>query len=534
MLASMPSHTQNLKPNHDPPRETVASPAASALHPKPPKSLRRQILLGVNFTLLLALAIYLSLDYSDRLGARLRDKSELLRGHASALVALLSKHYQTARSEYEHYVPGNSELALMRRNQQADPLQRWLDGVQIRLRPSRFTNGPGVIARVQDQLLIPVSMRDGLTDPYLITRFDEVIDSNRYDFRVDGRYLVVGVAKTQDLTIIVWQDGTDILRELRRDLLWRIVALACIGLGITAVVNIILLRLVNKPIQHLVAVMRRIAKGELGVRAKPGNTLETHFLAVEINAMTQALEDADANRRAQMDKAQAIQENLRPPTDLARKHKAAYKQLTANEVGGDCVDIKCLADGAILLCIGDVTGHGVPAAMGAAMLKALIDSSCDTGLSPGLILQSINRGFASVTLEGDFASFFIAWISPDRSILRYASAGHEPAYLVDPQGVDLRKLDSTGPLLGIDKLLECQEVEMAFRPGDRLVILTDGIPETMDPAGKLFGRSRVRELLCRFREQPCEQYVRAVMEAAEEYRRSPTRQDDMTLLVIDA
>jgi phosphoserine phosphatase RsbU/P len=499
-----------------------------------PKSLRRQVLLGVNFTLLLALAAYLALDYSDRLSTRMRDKSELLRGQASALVTLLSKHYQNARTEYEHYVPGNSELALLRRNQAPDPLLKWLNDVQVRLRPTRFSTGPGLIAQVQDQLLIPVSMRDGQTDLQLTTRFDELADDNQKGITVNGRYLVIGSAQLPDLTILVWQDGTDILNELRRDLLWRILALACIGMGITAVVNIILLRLVNKPIQHLVTVMRRIAKGELGVRAKPGNTTETHFLAIEINAMTQALEDADANRRAQMDKAQAIQENLRPSPELVKNLKAAYKQLTANEVGGDCVDLKRLQDGSVLLCIGDVTGHGVPAAMGAAMLKALIDSSCDTGRSPGLILQAINRGFASVTLEGDFASFFIAWVSPDRSILRYASAGHEPAYLIDPEGKDLRKLDSTGPLLGLDKMLECQEIEMAFRPGDRLVILTDGLPETMDPAGKLFGRARIRELLCRFRPQPCEQYIRAVMEAAEEYRRTPTRQDDMTIIVIDA
>ncbi len=509
-------------PNNTPPKPTRA------------KSLRRQVLLGVNFTLLLALAAYLALDYSDRLSSRMRDKTELLRGHASSLIAFFSKQYQTVKSDYDRYIPGNSPLALMRRNQAPDPFLIWIDEMQVRLRPTRFSAGPGIIVRAQDQILVPTSMRDGQMDPQLVARFDELVNKQRASLTLAGRHIVVITAQQEELTVLVWQDVTDILHELRRDLLWRILALGCIGLGITAVVNIILLRLVNRPIQHLVTVMRRIGKGELGVRAKPGNTLETQFLADEINAMTQALEDADHNRRAQMDKAQAIQENLRPSIDLARQHKAAFRQLPANEVGGDYVDIKRLDDGSVLLCIGDVTGHGVPAAMGAAMLKALIDSASNTGRGPGLILQAINSGFASVTLEGDFASFFIAWISPDRSILRYASAGHEPSYLIDIEGKDLRRLDSTGPLLGLDELLECQEIEMAFRPGDRLVILTDGLPETMDPNGKLFGRARVRELLCRFRQQPPEQYVRAVMEAAEEYRRSPTRQDDMTMLIIDA
>lgn len=142
---------------------------------------------------------------------------------------------------------------------------------------------------------------------------------------------------------------------------------------LTAIVNLVLLHLVTRPIGCLVATVRRIGDGDLAITPRRSMTTELDDLALEIGAISQSLAKADEYRRHQMAKARRIQHHLMPRADHLESMGIYHVHLPADDVGGDFFDVKIINDHCLAVYIGDVTGHGVPAAMSATMLKTLFE-----------------------------------------------------------------------------------------------------------------------------------------------------------------
>jgi sigma-B regulation protein RsbU (phosphoserine phosphatase) len=270
----------------------------------------------------------------------------------------------------------------------------------------------------------------------------------------------------------------------------------------------------------------------LGVQAGPFQTAELAYLARAINSMSFSLAEADRERRTQMAKARRIQEHLLPGADGAPGLRSARLFLPAADVGGDYFDIFRLSDQSWLSCMADVTGHGVSAAMGAVVLKALLLEAAERHTAPGEILGRLNDRFAAVSLPEDFASMFVARWYPGAARLEYASAGHETAYFLSASGV-LRELPSTGPLLGLQEGGRWEEVTVPVAGGDRLLLVTDGVTETRAPDGRLFGRQQLAGLFSGGRAMPLDEMVRQVDRALAAHRANLPAGDDVTLLAVE-
>jgi phosphoserine phosphatase RsbU/P len=155
----------------------------------------------------------------------------------------------------------------------------------------------------------------------------------------------------------------------------------------------------------------------------------------------------------------------------------------ANEVGGDFFHVEAIRDGGLLVVIGDVAGKGLKAAMNVSMLMGALRRTPDH--SPARILESLNRVLVG---SDSFTTCQAAWFGCNGE-LALANAGHLPPYL-NSQEITLPPNLPLGALA--DNTYE--EVRLYLHPGDRILLMSDGVVEARGPSGELFGFDRVHNL----------------------------------------
>jgi hypothetical protein len=181
----------------------------------------------------------------------------------------------------------------------------------------------------------------------------------------------------------------------------------------------------------------------------------------------------------------------------------------ANEVGGDFFHVQPTADGGLLVVIGDVAGKGLKAAMNVSMLMGALRRTPER--SPAKILESLNR----VLVGGDsFTTCQAAWFGANGELV-LANAGHLPPY-VNSQEIAL----PGGLPLGVLPEVSYPEVQLYLHPGDRILLLSDGVVEARRPSGELFGFDRVHNL--------SNQSAFYIADAAREFG----QEDDITVLTV--
>ena len=208
--------------------------------------------------------------------------------------------------------------------------------------------------------------------------------------------------------------------------------------------------------------------------------------------------------------ARSVQELMIPQEKLVTpgfEVESVYNP--ANEVGGDFYHVQPTADGGLLVVIGDVAGKGLKAAMNVSMLMGALRSTPER--SPAKILASLNR----VLVGGDsFTTCQAAWFNANGELV-LANAGHLPPYL-NSQEVVL----PGGLPLGVLPDVNYLEVRLYLHPGDRILLMSDGVVEARQPSGELFGFNRVHNL--------SNQSAFYIADAAKDFG----QEDDITVLTV--
>jgi len=233
--------------------------------------------------------------------------------------------------------------------------------------------------------------------------------------------------------------------------------------------------------------------------------------------------------------AEQVQRLLFPKTfPKLRGYDVAGQAFSAASGCGDYFDFIPRTNGSWLAAVGDVSGHGMAAALrmveARAYLRALSRSIDDVGtLLTELNLIMLNESeYDSCSLQ-QFITMFVASLDEDTCTLNYAAAGHA-AYIVRQSG-KTERLHTTGLPLGIAPLpTESQSVKLF--PGDICLIATDGIEETMNPSGELFGIQRVLSLVSESRDETAEAIVQKLFNATRLFAETRTQADDETLIVL--
>jgi serine phosphatase RsbU (regulator of sigma subunit) len=254
----------------------------------------------------------------------------------------------------------------------------------------------------------------------------------------------------------------------------------------------------------------------------------------ELEARRRAMaEKLEVERRAaqELEIAKRVQARLFPQTlpPLATLDYAGIC-IQAREVGGDYYDFLNLGQQRLGLVIGDVSGKGIAAALLMANLQANLRSQCAIALDqPQRLLRSVNHLFCQNTAEGAYATLFFAEYDDRVRRLRYANCGHLSALLLRADNT-LERLASTATVLGLFEQWDCVIAAQQLSRGDTLILYTDGVTESFNPAGEEFGESRLLETLRHHRESSSQKLLAAIVEDVQQFS-SQAQRDDITLIV---
>ena len=212
------------------------------------------------------------------------------------------------------------------------------------------------------------------------------------------------------------------------------------------------------------------------------------------NAWRRDAEHRGRARAKELDVARSIQEHMLPSAPPKIEGlDVSGRNIPMESIGGDYFDWIPLEDGSLAVVVGDVSGHGIPAALLMAYIRASLHAVAQAGRSPQDMVESINRSLARATLPGKFATFFLGVISIGENRLRYCNAGHNaPLLLRDGKAIEL---GATGVPLAVLEDMPYAGAEETFAAGDTLVIYSDGITEAPQRAHpeQFYGDERLRE-----------------------------------------
>ncbi len=210
---------------------------------------------------------------------------------------------------------------------------------------------------------------------------------------------------------------------------------------------------------------------------------------------------------------------------------AAYEPMT--EVAGDFYEYLPVDDYHAGFLVADVSGHGVPAALIASMIKVAVQSVADVASDPSQLLCKL-RNVLSAQLQGQFVSAAYLWIDTQSRTARYSAAGHPP--LLHWHGSDgtLARIESNGLLFGVPIDSGYPVREIRFATGDRFVLYTDGLSEPENAAGEAFGDQKLEQILRSHPSLPAAELSLLLLSDVRTWQPASTpQQDDITLIVID-
>src|SRR5215218_3900422 len=194
----------------------------------------------------------------------------------------------------------------------------------------------------------------------------------------------------------------------------------------------------------------------------------------------------------ELEVARLIQQNFLPRElpDLPGWQIAAYYR-PAREVGGDFYDVIPLPDGRVGFVVGDVTDKGVPAALVMSATRSVLRASAQRLIEPGEVLERLNEHLCPDMPEKMFVTCLYGVLDPASGHLRFANAGHDLPYVKTADGVV--ELRARGMPLGLMPGMAYEEKETVLRPGESVLLHSDGVVEAHDPSRAMYGFPRLKE-----------------------------------------
>ncbi|MGB7283555.1 MAG: SpoIIE family protein phosphatase [Candidatus Acidiferrum sp.] len=229
--------------------------------------------------------------------------------------------------------------------------------------------------------------------------------------------------------------------------------------------------------------------------------------------------------------ARSIQQGLLPkivPRQAGYEIVGAWQP--AQSIGGDYYDVLQFDEATLGLCIADVAGKGLPAALLMSNLQAAVRGLASPSLAPEGLCARLNSLVCHNTGNDRFITFFYAQLDGPARLLRYTNAGHNAPIVLRRDGSHER-LQEGGGVLGVFPQQKFAAGVAQLAPGDRVIFFTDGVTEASDPAGEEYGEDRLLRVLLDNRAETARSLQEKILAAAGEFSCGRWH-DDATLLVL--
>lgn len=250
-------------------------------------------------------------------------------------------------------------------------------------------------------------------------------------------------------------------------------------------------------------------------------------------ARTQRNEEQLLTLNKELEIARGIQAGLLPEKSYSVAGLVtASRYVPASSVAGDFYDF-LPKDSGLGVLIADVSGHGVPAALSASMVKVAIRAQRDWADDPARVLTGLNSILCG-NLQGQFVTAGYLYLDPGRGALAYAGAGHPPLLAWRAREKKVECMEENGLMLGIfpEGAYRCMTADLG--PGDRFVLYTDGITEAPSLSGEEFGMDRFKSFLAEHAASPAQELCDALVKHVTAWSGNSREQhDDLTLVVVD-
>jgi sigma-B regulation protein RsbU (phosphoserine phosphatase) len=293
---------------------------------------------------------------------------------------------------------------------------------------------------------------------------------------------------------------------------------------------------VTKPIQALTEGAQRLAGGDFTARVSIGSRDEFGDMGKVFNSVGPQLKE-HYDLQQSLDLARQVQQNLLPKEDPSFAGlDIAGNSIYCDDTGGDYYDFFPLEGrkrAELGVVVGDVAGHGLPSALLMTTARALIRQRVAMSGSLDQIVRDVNRQLArDVEDSGQFMTLFIGTVDMLTYQFQWVRAGHDPAILYDRDTDTFAELKGSGLPLGVFKNTSYSLSSRSLKPGQLILIGTDGIWEAIDEKGRMFGKRRIKEIIRRHFELPSKTIVRNVITELNDFRSDHTAEDDVTLVIL--
>jgi len=293
-----------------------------------------------------------------------------------------------------------------------------------------------------------------------------------------------------------------------------------------------------------------VAERRLGVLAvadkesRDGRVLDftptdARLLSLFANQAAAAIETARLHRDAlekerierELELASAIQKQLLPrDLPVVAGLEIAAKNVPTRQVGGDYFDFFPLSRGRLAFLVSDVSGKGIPAALLVSTVHAAVHLQIDEAKTVADLISRIDRHLQRFAGTRKFLTCFFGLLEPDTGVLRYVSAGHNPALLWRKSG-GIEKLSATGVPMGMFPNASWKEETISLSAGDLLCVYTDGVTEALNSAEEEFGLDRLERILAKDGSSSPDALCRTIFDEVDAFVADAPQYDDQTLLL---
>jgi phosphoserine phosphatase RsbU/P len=419
------------------------------------------------------------------------------------------------------------------------------------------SEGSVIAIRVLDKNLITVDYAERLRDHKLpeptesdLANLRKLVSEGRTESHLEGSLLKVAAPIGEEGGEL---KGGAILVTLPTDRMQAAIrqesrlAMAVSGLVLLfgSVIAIFGAKTISRPIADLTEMTRRIAGGDFTQRIDTRAKNEIGVLAASFNGMTRRLAESIEELKVTTAAKERIESELKiaheiqmsmvpkifPPFPDRSEFDIFATLVPAKEVGGDLYDFFFLDDDHLCFAVADVSGKGVPASLFMAVTKTLFKATAGNGGTPGEILARLNTEICRDNESCMFVTFFCGILNIRTGQVDYSNGGHNLPYYLHQNGVT--PLENFGGIvLGLVEQTLYASGRLVLRPGEALLLYTDGVTEAMDSRDRLYSDQRLAQFLGAHRSSAPRQIVGDLVGDVRSFAGAAPQSDDITALAL--
>lgn len=354
--------------------------------------------------------------------------------------------------------------------------------------------------------------------------------------------ILAPVAKTSAAIVLETNRTSIRIAEQTERVVGVFAVLFCLLLAIVVLLSWRLARIITRPVDTLKAGAVALGSGNLDHRVNLVTGDEFEDLADSFNTMAADLRTSIENLRRTM----AEKERYRRELEIAKEIQDTFlpesapvipgisiaaTTIPAMEIGGDFYDFIPAGDGRWGFVMADVSGKGISAALFMALSRTLLHVSGGIAPEPSAAIRQANRWIYEDGRSSMFVTVFFGILDPAAMQFTYVNAGHNPPLLVRDGGVEELSL-SRGIALGVVPDVAIAATMLALRPGDILVMYTDGVTEAFNEINEAYGDERLAVFLRANRAKPAPELLGNLVGEIRAFTGTAPQSDDITLVII--